>query len=54
MVFRMASWTVEQTQELMGLLARFPAEEYPSRADRLRVIQKELPHRTLAQITSKV
>ena len=48
------NWSEDQTEQLMQLLGRFPAEKYNSRADRLRDIQKELPERTLTQITSKV
>ena len=48
------NWSEDQTEQLMQLLSRFPAEKYNSRADRLRDIQKELPERTLTQITSKV
>lgn len=48
------NWSTEQTDELMALLAAHPAEQYATRADRLRDIQKQVPHRSLAQIASKV
>ena len=48
------NWSTEQTDELMALLAAHPAEQYATRADRLREIQKQVPQRSLAQIASKV